>query len=382
MFELVKVFGQNLVWSLLLFVVVFVTFTIIFARGQITRFVAGLSRLMWSVVSSPFVFLERATGDVLTFTRDEEQRYRASRQYLLNKAMLVLQMTIILIAVGALSAGVVQTWNVLVPPSAVRRDAREYSEKVVAQRTTAQNEANAVAKLDREWAAVQEAVIAAYRKERTDLLAAVESESETIARELSSSTNPNVPAVFAEMKKRADEPFDDIEQAKRSITRVIYQYWYWLDEASRQSTQRWTDLWAMKARANLELSQVSSEELRRIEQPSYAEVRGKSEGAAETLARMEYELTQREEAASLKWKQAAWRGVLSFVTFLFFVWVTGLLVEGGWLAIRVADDVRQMREASKQSEIRHALTSDTDVDVRLPILDPMGSRNARTPREA
>src|SRR5688572_1244855 len=117
MAELFAVFMQHLVWALMLWVVFFVAFAALFAGRQLTSFAGGVARVLAGIVISPFVFMRRAVQSVLRFSRTEEEAFRASDQYLLNKAMLVLQALVIVIAIGVLSAGAVGTWNAWVPPA-------------------------------------------------------------------------------------------------------------------------------------------------------------------------------------------------------------------------------------------------------------------------
>jgi len=97
---------------------------------------------------------------------------------------------------------------------------------------------------------------------------------------------------------------------------------------------------------------------------------------------MEEQSRQWDEAASLKWKAAAWRLGGAFLTFLAFVWVWGALTEAGWLAIRIADDVRRMREAAPQpreaAAPRAPLPDETQPEVRMPIREsPLMHREIR-----
>jgi hypothetical protein len=148
MLELFVAFRQYLIWGVMLCVLFFAVFAAIFAGGRLRAFAGGIGRVLLAIVVSPFVFLRKAVGSVMAFTPSEESAYQKSDQYLLNKAMLVLQAILIVVAIGALSAIVVVTWNTLVPPSEIRRDAKTYAVDVETQRAKALAANARVAKLD------------------------------------------------------------------------------------------------------------------------------------------------------------------------------------------------------------------------------------------
>lgn len=94
---------------------------------------------------------------------------------------------------------------------------------------------------------------------------------------------------------------------------------------------------------------MTIEALRAVEQPDYAAATAKSAYASEQLKEAIAEQGRLDEAARLKWKAAGWRAIVAFVTLTFFVWVAGLLIETGWLGIRIAGDVRRLSADSRMS---------------------------------
>jgi len=349
MAELFAAFRQHLVWSLMLFVVIFTGVTAMFANGRLLAFAGGLFRVLASIVATPFLFIRRAVTAVLGHSSEAEARYRASDQYLLNKGMLVLQAIVIVLAVGALSAAIVVTWNVLVPPSEVRRDANEYAKEVEAQRQRSAEADAALAKLDAEWAQKQEKVVAAFRKERQQAINTANKDMTSIESSVQSYAGPNGISTLQNLKQaiaeRSHDSYDDIERTKRRLDYIVSNNWYWLGDWGG-TLNRWNDLWQGKAIATYQLAAVTIDELRAGEQPSFQETKGMKQRQADSLAEMEQILTVKREDASLKWKAAFFRAIRAFIAFLMFVWLAGAVIEGGWMAIHVADDVRRIREAA------------------------------------
>ncbi len=366
MTQLLETFLQYLIGSAILFVVFFVVFAAVFAGGRLGAFVRGLARVLFAIVTSPFVFLRKSIEAVLASTSDEERRSRASEQYLLNRALLVLQALVIVVAIGALAAGTVMTWNAWVPPSEVRDDAKHYAKEVESQQDTAAAAAKALSDLDAAWAQKQDSVVTRYRKERqqqvseaTKRITAVEGELGTYGSEYVAGRLGEIRSVIA---SRNPDSLEQLNYTKERIDRIVDNNWYWLSDWDRGALKRWNDAWFTNAVAAFQLANLSIDELRASEQPTFAAAKIRRDATAETLASMQETLKQKQEAASLKWKAAFWRALASFFTFLMFVWLAGATIELAWLGIRIADDVRRIRE--------HRVPSN-DVSVsdepRLPI---------------
>lgn len=373
MSELFVIFKQHLVWALMLWVLFFVVFAALFAGRQLTTFAAGVARVLAGIITTPFVFMRRAVQSVLRFGRTEEETYRASDQYLLNKAMLVLQALVIVIAIGLLAAGVVATWNTWVPPAETRREARELRKKVVEQRTTVETASAALAKLETEWTQKRDAVVTKFRRERESRVAAAQKNISATEEIFATYGSPRGKEKFAELQAYVQQIMpspDNIREAKERLDRMVAYSWGlvgWED----QTLRAWNERWETKALAEYELANVPMDALRAEEQPGFVQAKVTAERESSTLASMEEQSRQWDEAASLKWKAAAWRLARAFVTFLAFVWVCGALIEAGWLAIRIADDVRRMREAAP----RPSLPDETQPEVRMPIRESGVSRS-------
>lgn len=370
MSELFVAFRQHLLWSLMLFVLIFTAFTALFAGGRLIAFAAGLGRVLGSIVATPFLFIRRAVASVMGHSAAAEERYRASDQYLLNKGMLVLQAGVIVLAVGVLSAAVVVTWNAWVPPSEVRREAREYAKATEAQRQRVADTAATMAKLDADWAKIEGAVVNAYRNERQTRIATISKEMRTIENRAQNYAVTILQNLKETITSRSIGSYDDIERVKRSLDYTVNSNWYWLGDG-RPALERWNDMWFISRVAQWELDTMSVENLRIAEQQPYTEAKNARDTAARTLAEMEPVLAAHQEAASLKWKAAFVRALGSFITFLLFVWLAGALIEGGWMAIRVADDVRRLRQGTRDEEKPAA-----SAEVRIPIRESIPVRAA------
>lgn len=307
---------------------------------------------------------------MLAFDREQERTYRTGDQYLLSKAMLLLQAMVIIAAIGAFSAAIVATWHTLVPPAEVRQAARDYRSGVEQQRVTSANAASDVSTLDNEWTAKRAGVVARYTAERRQRITNAKRAMTMLEKDLT--TYDALGASIVQYGKSLPEysnpsSADEVDRVKGQLDRTLSANWWSLSEWGRNAVQGWNDTWYSLAIAEVQLKNVPLDDLRAETQPRYRAAVASRDAAAQTLAMMEEGLKQADEAASLKWKAAGWRALGSFAAILLFLWILGLAIEAAWLAIRVAGDVRRLRELN---EAQPPVAKRAEAHPRVPIREP------------
>lgn len=374
MSELFAIFRAHLVSALVLWVLFFAGFAMLFAGRRVGAFAKGVLRVLGGIITSPFVFIRRAVQGVLGFTSEEEEGYRASDQYLLNKAMLVLQALVIVVAIGVLSAGAVATWKAWVPSSEIRTEAREYRKRTDEQRTKSTDANAAVAKLDGEWQKQSETAIGNFRREREETRNSAQKTLRSTEEIFATYGSTQGRETLARMQRYANGVDGNPRNIRNAKNRMDGMWWSWgLHTWEPQSLRAWTDHWQRMSLAAAELANVPVDAIRAKAQPAYEALKNTADVEAGALAMMETRSKQLDEAASLKWKAATGTALGAFVTFLMFVWAMGALIEAGWLAIRVADDVRRMRTAATTAATTPVATPHAELfdatqrDVHLPI---------------
>ncbi|HEX6159064.1 MAG TPA: hypothetical protein VF111_02790 [Thermoanaerobaculia bacterium] len=348
MLELFLAFKQHLVWGLMLWVLLFTAFAALFAGGQLLRFAGGLLRVLGSIFVSPFVFLRKATSGVLA-----EPAQRESDQYLLNKAMLLAQAVLIVLAIGAFAATGVVGWNTLVPSAEVRNAAKEHRPRLAEQRQTAAHTAAEVTRLDNEWRSKEPVVVGAARKAQQEPIDAAQKQMAAIEKDLGTYDDPIVGLNTLDRVKTVASSVARNDWGSGRLRQVVYDSWFQLSEWQRERLGQWVDQWRAMVNAEQRLANVDPEQLRNETQPAYAEAVRARDRAAEMLVEREALQVELDEAASLKWKSAAWQTAKALAMILLFIWLSGLAIETAFLAVRVADDVRRIRE-TREPELQAA----------------------------
>lgn len=92
------------------------------------------------------------------------------------------------------------------------------------------------------------------------------------------------------------------------------------------------------------------------------------ESQQERLNEMEETYTRLKEQAGFHWKAAAMSALMTIIVTAGYLWFFGLLVEGSELAIRVADDLRRLRENSDHAKSSPAVGA--PISPRLSVREP------------
>jgi hypothetical protein len=144
-------FFEYSAWSALVWFTLIGILGYVFARERFRTFINGLGRLVASAVTAPIVFLRRAVGTVSAYARPREEEHRSTDQYLLNKLLLGLHAGVILVALGSFAAGLVTTWNVLLPDKHLRDAIRETRQKIHASEEELVGIVGRFTELDTAW---------------------------------------------------------------------------------------------------------------------------------------------------------------------------------------------------------------------------------------
>lgn len=353
MSELLSVFRQNLAWSAALWVLFFAAFAWLFARGAALRFGAGLLRILAAVVFSPIVFLRKAVASVVRYTAEGDGAGEQSDQYLLNRLMTILQAALIVIAIGALAAGLVATWNAFLPPAYLREALKGTRAELASRRLELQEATRQFEALEAAWKAQEASVLNGYRTARNAVITAAVRENADIAAEVVQSGNAYASATLASMERRAAEDRYDINATRRAMDWDLNASYYSIGDGMRARLTTWADNWARRAYAARDLTNVPIDDLRRGKQPDFEQVRGRQTALEATVTSLGDRVESLRAQTKFRWRGALLRAVGVAVSFLAFVWCFGLLIEGAWLAIRIAGDVRAIREATAQRQPQH-----------------------------
>jgi len=359
-----ETFSSHLVASFLIWLLLCAILVAVFARDDAGRFVVGMLRIVASVFYSPFVFLRGAIQRVVRFATGEAD-FVGSEQYLLNRLMLTLQAVVIVIAVASLAAGGVMTWNALMPPDWAREAVKRLSSDLESTQKRAADAETAVSRADEEWAKSKKAAMDEYvasRRKTVDSLRAANAQLVPLI----NGTGGYAPSIFNMVQSAAGSGDRSVtERRARQMESTVSSYYYYLDDTTRSRIRSWISNWERQETLQYEIANGNEGVIRDALHPDYSGlVEQKSRLAAEVTS-LDAQLKSARDEAALRWSGALWTLLRAAVSFVVLVWLLGIAVEGAWMLVRMADDVRKIREAAPQP---HAVAPAPDPPAdRLPI---------------
>lgn len=315
----------------------------ILARGRLRDLLASLGQLLAAVVTSPLSYLRKTVLLLCDYGRRGDAAFAGSDQFLLNRLVVFLQAGVVLLSLGVLAAGIVGSFDALVPPAEVREALAQAEERLLAQQKQLDDVTKQIADLDKAWEAEGAKTEQEFRQAREKT---IRLEKQTKAR-IDAEIPPDTPIAnaIAAAKQTVSNQGDPDSESAAENTRNASRSWMWyLDETDRVVLTNWTESWYREAIAGLELRQVSTESLRAGKQPNYAELAGQKAELESTVQATAASRDDLRNQAKLRFGPAFRRLVAAAVSILGLVWWLGLLLEALGLALHLTNDVRRLRE--------------------------------------
>lgn len=345
-------FFEHFAASVLLWFILMALFGLALAREKFRRFINGLGRLAGSAFSSPVVYLQRAARTVASYDEKGEDEIRATDQYLLNKLLLGLQAGVIVLALGSLAAGLITTWNVLLPPKEVRDAIKEHKTRIEENEKSLAETDEKLTVLDTAWTSQRDGIIQAYQNERRSTKTRRNQERTAIERRASGT---NLEYILTEMKgalaRLGEAPsWDDLERTQDRLNNSVRWSWY-LGAEERSQGWKWVEAWHAAAVSDLELRTLDEEQIRLGHQNDLGPLRERKKGLETALELDRNQLETLRQQAKLNFVPAFFSLLGTILSVLILIWLLGLLVESLWMAVHLAGDVKRIRQSMDKEEV-------------------------------
>lgn len=334
--------------ALNLFALLFAGLAFLFARGRIGSLLLGFLQVIASIVTSPFVYMQRITSRMADFGDKGDTQFRSSRLYLVNKLLIALHAVLIISALSGLAVTALMAWEAFRPAKELRDGEAAIEERLATERKELAPLAARVNLLDEEWKTKRQALVDNFRKERQQRLDAAVRENESI--QSAASADAELQSPFLSIRNHLDnnsEPrtVEDIERNHDAVIQFVNRAPI-SDDARRQLT-RYAGNWRTKMTMIMELGRVSEDDLRAQIQTDYRETKQSATALSERVRSDEQDLAR--IRAAMQYSPGAFllRVLAGLVGFLFTIWAFGLFIEVFSLAVHLADDVRKLRERAE-----------------------------------
>ena len=367
MAEIAAAFHEGLYIALSLWLALLVGMGYLFARTEAAQFILGLIRAALTVAYRPIAFIGRSVRSLARYGRTGDE-YAESDQFLLNGLMVALQATIVVGTGFILAFGIVGAWKAVIPPKNLRDDVREARASLVHQRNELTQATSDVVRLDSEWHRTRDAEITKARTPHLQTIAGAESQMaglEKTATEWGGSA-ANVISLLKERATAITTEGDEgvIRSGKNTLDRIVADHWSSMSDEDRSLAGGWINRWEQKVTAQYASFQVSDHFVRSQRQPTYAEAHERKTSFERSVAEKEVELQTLEKAASFRFGAATRQLAFTAFALLGTVWLYGLLLEGLWMLVRAAGDLKRIRVTAEQAQ---------EAQVRARGLEPHAS---------
>lgn len=325
----------------LFFVVLLAVAVVILGGSQAVTFVQGLLRLFLSIFVSPWLFLRKAVAATAQFTRRKEADDLASDQYLLNRAMWILQGAVVVLSIAAFAGGLTVAWRGVIPRKEVRERYGQVRSELGSLRDTMRDAKKMLDEFDQNWKKNRAGVVAKFREDSRTQMNQAQAEMNNLGAALGSISAFRSVAQELQKVRVTDGP-SRFEEAKVWMEEAMASWW--LSSDVRRKLRSYVSAWHSFMTASYNTSYASEEEI-------YGWLRGSLDErfakAKEAVGAKEAELNELWSYKSAL-SRALGGSVLAVVIFLAVVWFLGMTIEWWWMLIKLADNVRVIREEQEK----------------------------------
>jgi hypothetical protein len=330
-------------FALIAFIVLFTLILTLIAKSDSSLAIRGLFVLLGSFFAAPFHYLRSVIRTLIAHQSNADSARTESKQYLLQKLILLSNAALLVSTIAILAAGVVMSWIVLSPPQerAQRRALSAQIDEMDKAIETRQTEA-AKAKADADPAKVA-ARIAQTEQNVAKLTADLESARKRAA-EMGTGQQA-FQAIETYLQRQPARSEGQVDSMAQEIVRYVNTNVS--DEAGKQVLQAYAAAWQQLAKANVE-----GDALRRTMQQEKAQADAAESQIKAMTERLEQLKAARSEMGFLVTGANVWASFTSLLGTFFmafcWVWVLGVAIESAGLFIDVAENVRRVRAAAEQ----------------------------------
>ncbi len=340
MFDLIDQYEISIVWILIIAVLILAGFSYWFTKDKFGYTFLGILRIIASIIYSPLLYFKNCFISLTRFGEKGDSELTESKQYLLSKILIITEWFVVLIGVFIISSGIVTSWNSFLPPKYLRDQIQGAEKYIHSLDSTFQFAKTNLERLDNDWSNKKDQLIKNFNDERGRNRSAAENENNTIATQLSSNTS------FQDLKNYLDQKNYLTDKNSIEYTRTdLENYFYYstADENLRSSLKKYGNNWITIKLSNIDLSNYSEVDLRNVIQPEYTNLKYQESNYNSEVGGIKTNLENMKTEAKYSFKSLLLGLLITFLTFVFYMWFLGLLLEMIFLMVDLASNVKKIR---------------------------------------
>lgn len=330
--DLFNSIATNLIPATVLFLLFLLALGAFVKRSDIPALAAGLGRLLMLVFVSPLNFLRKMIAEVVDAERREEYESVLSDQFLIRRNLASLKAGLVVGAILVLATGLGGAWATL-PSRADFRTLREAKNQLAQKEQQLAPLTSQLAELEKQWLELKPSVVTKRQTQAEDELVGLRAKR----RALEAKIPEELRATFG--PESTPMPYGQYGRRESGALQTYYQ------SQNLQQDRSANEYFSILIReAQLAESLEELDERRSRVQPEWLDqhqalvkVGSELTNARVVVAAKRADIRERRSAAISAF-------VATLIFFYSFAWLIGLLIEGLSLVIRVAGDIRVLRE--------------------------------------
>jgi len=345
--QLLTILAENLVATIIVFVVLFVAVVYLFAKEKFTQILLGLLLIIASLFYAPFMYLKNALLELAEYGAKGESEFVKTKQYLLNKFLFSLQALLVLISIASLASGFVSSWNRMLPPKPLRESISQLKHQLEKERPELAEINPRVSEMEMAWTTKKDSLVNLYSAEREKRAATAAKENKELERTIN----------------RGDEPTRDLFNGVKSSLAWYETYYGYpgafengrtsarytversvISDENKQLLHKYCDNWYLTMLARFDISSLTEAQLRSAVQSEYRTLKNRAQVLANLIPHQEQELASLKSEAKYDVPAFLLGVVVNLVSFILLIWVIGLIIEALYLAVHLAVDIHKIRE--------------------------------------
>lgn len=336
---------------LVIFVIFFLAIGFLFAREQSLRLIKGLFINIAWIFASPFVYVRKTIGELAAIPSNPVHREAGNDQYLISRVLLILRGVVVVVAIAILAASVAKGWEDFLPSKYLRMEETAVQRQLDNIRKQQDSVRATIAAEDKDWAAKKDGLMRQHQQNRSKKAsdALVANRSLVIAL----NADQRDAQVLAAIQNYFQSQPHGTPSAIANLARNADNFIAGSFPPSPDQLRQFVDNWATAQLSTL--PETSPEDAARAElQGDYAQNKANLADLLQQETGTEQQLTQVQQQEEYSPSSLLLDVVKGIISFIFFVWALGLILEALLISIFIAHDVRLIRianEVPKREEV-------------------------------
>jgi hypothetical protein len=344
-----ELFAEDLTATLIVFLILFAAIAYFFARDKSVAVFSGLILIALSLFYGPFIYLRKAVLGLADFSAKRKTEFVQTRQYLLNKLLLLLQAVLVILSIAILAAGFVSGWNQMMPSKQLREAISSTEGDLKRLKSELQEIEPTVKQMETVWSTRRDSLISVYNAERAHIGERMIAQNIDLANRINAGSDTAQQALN-EIRNyyTQNEYLDSPLQYEPLITEAMhYIERQSLSDEPKTFLFNYINNWYTQMLSRFEIRLLSESQLRFAVQATYHTRQQRLDNLKETIPAQEKELAQFRTELGYNFGALGVQILFTLLQFILFVWLVGLVIEYLELVIDTAANVQKIQEHFK-----------------------------------